>query len=74
MNPTPLVLHQHQTLICFLFPPGLGLPVSLVPRKRATVRRHVHGSGLDDGSDLDVMLVERLSELDDFLTQQGLDV
>ncbi|XP_027861208.1 uncharacterized protein LOC114136961 isoform X2 [Xiphophorus couchianus] len=55
-------------------PQGLGLPVSLVPRKRAAVRRHVHGGGLDDGSDLDVMLVERLSELDDFLTQQGLDV
>ncbi|XP_043999829.1 uncharacterized protein wu:fi75a02 isoform X2 [Gambusia affinis] len=55
-------------------PQGVGLPVSLVPRKRAAVRRHVHGGGLDDGSDLDVMLVERLSELDDFLTQQGLDV
>ncbi|XP_014874015.1 uncharacterized protein wu:fi75a02 isoform X2 [Poecilia latipinna] len=55
-------------------PQGVGLPVSLVPRKRGAVRRHVHGGGLDDSSDLDVMLVERLSELDDFLTQQGLDV
>ncbi|XP_008400805.1 uncharacterized protein LOC103460428 isoform X1 [Poecilia reticulata] len=55
-------------------PQGVGLPVSLAPRKRGAVRRHVQGGGLDDGSDVDVMLVERLSELDDFLTQQGLDV
>ncbi|KAM4720583.1 uncharacterized protein FYW61_015944 isoform 2-T2 [Anableps anableps] len=55
-------------------PQGVGLPVSLVPRKRAAVRRHVHGGGLHDGGDLDMMLVERLSELDDFLTRQGLDV
>ncbi|KAK5605472.1 hypothetical protein CRENBAI_012310 [Crenichthys baileyi] len=55
-------------------PQGVGLPVSLVPRKRAAVRRHIHGSGLDDSGDLDVMLVERLSELEDFLTQHGLDM
>lgn len=55
-------------------PQGVGLPLSLVPRKRAAMRRHLHGGGLDDGGDLDVMLVERLSELDDFLTRQGLDV
>uniref|UniRef100_A0A3Q2PAK3 Uncharacterized LOC105922596 n=1 Tax=Fundulus heteroclitus TaxID=8078 RepID=A0A3Q2PAK3_FUNHE len=55
-------------------PQGVGLPVSLVPRKRAAVRRHIHGGASEDGGDLDVMLVERLSELEHFLTQQGLDV
>ncbi|XP_015250954.1 PREDICTED: uncharacterized protein LOC107098038 [Cyprinodon variegatus] len=55
-------------------PQGVGLPVSLMPRKRTAVRRQNHGGGSDDGSDLDVMLVERLSELEHFLTQQGLDV
>ncbi|RVE66217.1 hypothetical protein OJAV_G00124840 [Oryzias javanicus] len=54
-------------------PPGAGLLVPTVPRKRAAARRHIHGLGLDDDSDLDVMLVERLSALEDFLTRQGLD-
>ncbi|KAF3701587.1 Protein PRR14L Proline rich 14-like protein [Channa argus] len=54
-------------------PQGAGLPVAVVPRKR-TARRHCHGDGsCDDNVDLDVMLVERLSALEDFLTQQGLD-
>ncbi|XP_024116941.1 uncharacterized protein wu:fi75a02 isoform X2 [Oryzias melastigma] len=52
-------------------PPGAGLLVATVPRKRAAARRHIHG--MDDDSDLDVMLVERLSALEDFLTRQGLD-
>lgn len=56
-------------------PQGLGLPVATMPRKRAAARRHCHGGGpADDESDLDVMLVERLSALEDFLTRQGLDV
>ncbi|XP_072227611.1 uncharacterized protein [Leuresthes tenuis] len=55
-------------------PQGAGLPVTMVPRKRAAARRHIHGNGLEDDGDLDVMLVERLSALEDFLTQQGLDV
>ncbi|XP_017297315.1 cyclin-dependent kinase 13 [Kryptolebias marmoratus] len=54
-------------------PQGAGLPVAMVPRKRAAARRHFRTNGLDD-SDLDVMLVERLSALEDFLAQQGLDV
>lgn len=54
-------------------PQGAGLPVAMVPRKRAAARRHCHSAG-DDESDLDVMLVERLSALEDFLTRQGLDV
>ncbi|XP_029371536.1 chromatin-remodeling ATPase INO80 isoform X2 [Echeneis naucrates] len=49
-----------------------GLPVPMVPRKRAAVRRHCRGG--DDDADLDVKLVERLSALEDFLTRQGLDV
>uniref|UniRef100_A0A671VXS0 Tantalus-like domain-containing protein n=1 Tax=Sparus aurata TaxID=8175 RepID=A0A671VXS0_SPAAU len=53
---------------------GPGLPVAMVPRKRAAARRHCHGGGHDDESDLDVMLVERLSALEDFLLRQGLDV
>ncbi|XP_068190854.1 uncharacterized protein wu:fi75a02 isoform X2 [Antennarius striatus] len=54
---------------------GAGLPVAMVPRKRAAARRHCHGSVPNgDESDLDVMLVERLSALEDFLTRQGLDV
>lgn len=52
---------------------GAGFPVTTVPRKRAAARRHCHGSA-DDESDLDVMLVERLSALEDFLTRQGLEV
>ncbi|XP_074546796.1 uncharacterized protein LOC141805578 isoform X2 [Halichoeres trimaculatus] len=55
-------------------PQGLGLPVATMPRKRAAARRHCHGGPADDESDLDVMLVERLSALEDFLTRQGLDV
>ncbi|CAN9504648.1 unnamed protein product [Ophioblennius macclurei] len=50
---------------------GVGLPVAMAPRKRAAARRHVHGSS--DDCDLDVMLVERLSALEDFLSRQGLD-
>ncbi|XP_029986344.1 uncharacterized protein LOC115416642 isoform X2 [Sphaeramia orbicularis] len=52
-------------------PLGAGIPVATVPRKRAAARRHYHGN--DDDGDLDVMLVERLSALEDFLTRQGLD-
>ncbi|XP_026210783.1 uncharacterized protein wu:fi75a02 [Anabas testudineus] len=53
---------------------GAGVPVSMVPRKRVA-RRHCHGDSTgDDDIDLDVMLVERLSALEDFMTQQGLDV
>uniref|UniRef100_UPI003AAF3F65 uncharacterized protein n=2 Tax=Centroberyx TaxID=88664 RepID=UPI003AAF3F65 len=48
---------------------GAGLPVSVAPRKRAAARRRCH----DDDNDLDVMLVERLSALEDFLSRQGLD-
>lgn len=48
-----------------------GIPVAMVPRKRAAARRHYHRN--DDDGDLDVMLVERLSALEDFLTRQGLD-
>lgn len=55
-------------------PQGVGLPVAMVPKKRAAARRHYHGSAGDDEADLDVMLVERLSALEDFLTRQGLDV
>ncbi|XP_030581613.1 uncharacterized protein LOC115777766 isoform X2 [Archocentrus centrarchus] len=54
-------------------PQGAGLPVTTVPRKRSAARRHCHSNGGDD-ADLDVMLVERLSALEDFLTRQGLDV
>uniref|UniRef100_A0A672J0U0 Tantalus-like domain-containing protein n=2 Tax=Salarias fasciatus TaxID=181472 RepID=A0A672J0U0_SALFA len=50
---------------------GPGPAVAMAPRKRAAARRHVHGS--DDDGDLDVMLVERLSALEDFLSRQGLD-
>ncbi|KAM3600164.1 uncharacterized protein V6R79_018765 [Siganus canaliculatus] len=50
-----------------------GLPVAPLPRKRAAARRHGGVAG-DDESDLDVMLVERLSALEDFLSRQGLDV
>ncbi|XP_075934401.1 uncharacterized protein LOC142933954 isoform X2 [Anarhichas minor] len=56
-------------------PQGAGLPVAMVPRKRVAARRHCHGNGPnDDDLDLDVMLVERLSALEDFLSRQGLDV
>ncbi|KAG7218999.1 hypothetical protein INR49_005899 [Caranx melampygus] len=47
--------------------------VTTVPRKRAAARRHCHGDSGDVDADLDVMLVERLSALEDFLTRQGLD-
>lgn len=57
-----------------MFASGPGLPVSIVPRKR-TARRNCHGDGSsDDNIDLDVMLVERLSALEDFMTHQGLDI
>ncbi|XP_035464111.1 uncharacterized protein wu:fi75a02 isoform X2 [Scophthalmus maximus] len=56
-------------------PQGAWLPGGMAPRKRAAARRHCHGDcSPDDDGDLDVMLVERLSALEDFLTQQGLDV
>ncbi|XP_061603318.1 uncharacterized protein wu:fi75a02 isoform X2 [Phyllopteryx taeniolatus] len=56
-------------------PLGVGLPVAAVPRKRAVRRQQRAGvGGADERSDLDVMLVERLSALEDFLTRQGLDV
>ncbi|KAK1883573.1 Protein PRR14L [Dissostichus eleginoides] len=51
---------------------GAGLPVALVPRKRLAARRH--GNGGDEEADSDVKLVQRLSALEDFLTQQGLEV
>lgn len=47
---------------------GLGL-VAMVPRKRAAARRGCR----DDDCDSDVMLLERLSALHDFLQRQGLD-
>lgn len=47
---------------------GVGL-VATVPRKRAAARR----SCRDDDCDSDVMLLERLSALHDFLQRQGLD-
>ncbi|XP_077354576.1 uncharacterized protein LOC144002842 isoform X2 [Festucalex cinctus] len=59
---------------------GVGLSMAATaPRKRAVRRQYrAAGPGADDGagdpSDLDVMLVERLSALEDFLTRQGLDV
>ncbi|XP_062269472.1 uncharacterized protein wu:fi75a02 [Platichthys flesus] len=56
-------------------PQGAWFPGGTFPRKRAAARRHCHGEGCgEDDMDLDVMLVERLSALEDFLTQQGLDV
>lgn len=51
---------------------GVGLPVAMVPRKRAA-RRHCQSDSSDD-VDSDVMLVERLSALEDFMTRQGLEV
>ncbi|XP_055015875.1 protein PRR14L isoform X2 [Boleophthalmus pectinirostris] len=48
--------------------PGLGL-VAMVPRKRAAARRGCR----DDDCDSDVMLLQRLSALHDFLQRQGLD-
>ncbi|XP_075993424.1 uncharacterized protein LOC142988221 [Genypterus blacodes] len=53
-------------------PQAAGLPVVMAPRKRLAARRHCRGA--DDEVDLDVMLVERLSALEDFLLRQGLDV
>uniref|UniRef100_A0A8C9ZV60 Tantalus-like domain-containing protein n=1 Tax=Sander lucioperca TaxID=283035 RepID=A0A8C9ZV60_SANLU len=49
-----------------------GLPVAMAPRKRMAARRHGNGGGED--ADADVMLLQRLSALEDFLTQQGLDL
>ncbi|KAJ4921684.1 hypothetical protein JOQ06_003364 [Pogonophryne albipinna] len=51
---------------------GAGLPVALVPRKRLAARRHSNGG--DEEAESDVKLVQRLSALEDFLTQQGLEV
>ncbi|KAK7880985.1 hypothetical protein WMY93_032380 [Mugilogobius chulae] len=48
--------------------PGLGL-VAMAPRKRAAARRGCR----DDDCDSDVMLLQRLSALQDFLQRQGLD-
>lgn len=45
-----------------------------MPKKRGASRRCHGSSPVEDESDVDVMLVERLSALEDFLTQQGLDV
>ncbi|KAF7217587.1 transcript variant X1 [Nothobranchius furzeri] len=53
-------------------PQGAGFPVFMTPRKRAAVRRHLHTTGLDGGGDPDAMLVERLSSLENFLTERGL--
>ncbi|XP_068616103.1 proline-rich protein 14-like [Brachionichthys hirsutus] len=54
---------------------GAGLPVTMVPRKRKASLRQCNGSvPHGDESDVDVMLVERLSSLEDFLIQRGLDV
>ncbi|XP_051906650.1 uncharacterized protein wu:fi75a02 isoform X1 [Hippocampus zosterae] len=55
-------------------PQGVGLPVAAAPRKRTVRRQYRTGPGDNEPSDLDVMLVERLSALEDFLTRQGLDV
>ncbi|XP_034751453.1 proline-rich protein 14 [Etheostoma cragini] len=49
-----------------------GLPVAMAPRKRAAARRHGSGDGEDVSAD--VMLLQRLSALEDFLTRQGLDL
>lgn len=58
----------------YLWFSGIGPPVASMPKKRVASRR-CHGSNpVEDESDVDVMLVERLSALEDFLTQQGLDV
>ncbi|KAK5900227.1 hypothetical protein CgunFtcFv8_025202 [Champsocephalus gunnari] len=51
---------------------GAGLPVALVPRKRLAARRHSNGG--DEEAESDVKLVQRLSALEDFLTQQSLEV
>uniref|UniRef100_H3D6T8 Tantalus-like domain-containing protein n=1 Tax=Tetraodon nigroviridis TaxID=99883 RepID=H3D6T8_TETNG len=45
-------------------------PASM-PKKRVASRRCHGNSPVEDESDVDVMLVERLSALEDFLTQQG---
>lgn len=50
-------------------PTGVGL-VTMAPRKRAVARRSCHGV---DDCDLDVMLSQRLSALQDFLQRLGLD-
>lgn len=53
---------------------GIGLSVASMPKKRVASRRCHGSSPVEDESDVDVMLVERLSALEDFLTQQGLEV
>lgn len=53
---------------------GIGLPVASVPKKRVASRRCHGNRAVEDESDVDVMLVERLSALEDFLMQQGLVV
>ncbi|XP_061732237.1 uncharacterized protein wu:fi75a02 [Nerophis ophidion] len=55
-------------------PQGAGLPAAFTPRKRTGARRQYGGVAGADESDVDVMLVERLSALEDFLTRQGLDM
>ncbi|KAM4635572.1 uncharacterized protein ACJ7VT_009823 isoform 2-T2 [Polymixia lowei] len=51
-----------------------GTPlIGATPRKRGASRRRCHGDE-EEEEDLDVMLVERLSALEDFLVRQGLDV
>ncbi|XP_077479236.1 uncharacterized protein LOC144091077 [Stigmatopora argus] len=52
-------------------PQGAG--ATAAPKKRAVRRQYRVGSDADDGSDLDVMLVERLSALENFLATQGSD-
>ncbi|XP_061782989.1 uncharacterized protein [Nerophis lumbriciformis] len=55
-------------------PQGAGLPAAFTPRKRTGARRQYGAVEGADESDVDVMLVERLSALEDFLTRQGLDM
>ncbi|XP_057675104.1 uncharacterized protein wu:fi75a02 [Corythoichthys intestinalis] len=79
---TLLLIGQQRRRRLLLFPDftqprkrkrALGAGVAaVVPRKRAARRQY--RAGADDGSDLDVMLVERLSALESFLAAQGTDV
>lgn len=71
-NVVLLILLFELQIIFYLGFLGMGLPVATVPRKRA-VRRRCHGNDSGDDLDLDVMLVERLSALEDFMMRQGLD-
>uniref|UniRef100_A0A7N8WRA2 Tantalus-like domain-containing protein n=1 Tax=Mastacembelus armatus TaxID=205130 RepID=A0A7N8WRA2_9TELE len=68
-----LLLISHQRRRRLLLFPDFTQPRK---RKRPQVaRRHCHGNGSgDDDANLDMMLVERLSALEDFLTEQGLDI